>query len=345
VSVTTAPAVSFRHVTREFGDAKNPVRALEDITFDVPQGSIFGVVGTSGAGKSTLIRTVNGLESATSGTVDVLGERPSALRGSGLRGLRRQVSMVFQHYNLLRSKTVAENVGMPLVLAKRPAQEVTARVAEVLDVVGLADRAEARPAQLSGGQRQRVGIARALVTNPKLLLCDEPTSALDPITTEQILELIVRINRDLGVTVLIITHQMNVIAKIADYVAVLEHGRVLEHGKVEDIFAHPSTQLTSRFVETVVPSRLPEALLEHVGSGAAGEVVRIVHTRGAARTLVTDLASRFALEVTMLYATDAPLRHVTVGTLVLGLRGEQRAVDDAKAWISSQPDLSVEDVR
>lgn len=344
MNVATA-AVSFQNVIREFGSPKNPVRALDDVSFDVPEGSVFGVVGTSGAGKSTLIRTVNGLESATSGTVRVLGKEPAALRGSGLRSLRRQVSMVFQHYNLLTSKTVAENVAMPLMLAHTPQSEVRRRVAQVLELVGLATRAGDYPTQLSGGQRQRVGIARALVTEPKVLLCDEPTSALDPLTTEQILELITTINRELGVTVLIITHQMDVIAKIADYVTVLEDGRVLESGSVESIFAHPRADLTRRFVQTVVPNRLPESLVEHVSSGAAGTAVRVVHTQGAARTLITDLTAQFGVDVSVLYAADAPLRQVTVGTLVLGLRGPGQRVIEAMDWISSQEGLTAEVLR
>lgn len=339
---SSTAAVSFHKVDKVFGDAKQPIRALDEVSFDVPDGSIYGVVGTSGAGKSTLIRTVNGLETASSGTVRVLGTEPARLRPSGLRGLRRQVSMVFQHYNLLRSKTVAENVAMPLMLSNTPQREIRDRVHEVLTVVGLADRADHRPAQLSGGQRQRVGIARALVTNPKLLLCDEPTSALDPLTTAQILELIVKINDELGVTVLIITHQMDVIARIAEFVAVLEDGRVIEQGRVEEIFAHPSADLTRRFVQTVVPQRLPDAIEELVSSGRAGTVARVVHTQGAARTLMTDLAERFKVRTSMLYATDAPLRHVTVGTLVMGMKGEGSAVTDAIGWIGHQEGLTVE---
>ena len=225
-------AISFHQVSRVFGD----FTALDSVTFDVPTGSIFGVVGTSGAGKSTLIRTVNGLETPSSGSVTVLG---TPLDEADLRALRRTVSMVFQHYNLLSSKTVAENVAIPLVLSKTPKSEIDERVTEVLGLVGLAERAEHRPGQLSGGQQQRVAIARALITNPDLLLCDEPTSALDPITTAQILDLLVEINTKLGVTILIITHQMNVIAAIADHVAVLEHGHLIEHGPVEQVFAHP----------------------------------------------------------------------------------------------------------
>ncbi len=335
-------AVSFRNVTKTFGDGAHAIHAVDDISFEVPTGSVYGVVGTSGAGKSTLLRTANGLESVTSGTVTVLGEEPAALGPGGLRELRRQVSMVFQHYNLLGSRTVAENVGMPLVLAGTGKAEIHERVTGALEVVGLADRASHRPAQLSGGQRQRVGIARALVTRPKVLLCDEPTSALDPLTTSQILELLVRINEELGLTILIITHQMDVIARIADHVAVLENGRLIERGGVDEIFAHPQAPLTRRFVETVVPQRLPDSLAEEVRDGRAGTVVRIVHTGGAAREVIGELAAHFDVAASLLHASDAPLRHTTVGTLVLGLHGESPAVSEAMTWMNNRDGLSVE---
>lgn len=331
-------AVSFHQVTRTYGE----IRALDEISFDVPEGSIYGVVGTSGAGKSTLLRTVNGLEIPTAGTVAVFGHEPAQLNQAGLRSLRREVGMIFQHYNLLGSKTVAENVAMPLVLAGTPKATIDERVTEALERVGLAERAHHRPRQLSGGQRQRVGIARALVTRPKVLLCDEPTSALDPLTTTQILDLLVQINEELGITVLIITHQMDVIARIADRVAVLENGRLLEHGDVTDVFAHPQASLTRRFVETVVPQRLPETLATEVREGKAGTVVRLVHTDGAARTVLRDVEKHFGVTADLLMATDASLRHTTVGTMVLGLDGPTDEVSGALTWLNDQPGLTVE---
>ena len=277
-------AVSFRNVSKVFESKAGAITALDDVNAEVPAGSIFGVVGTSGAGKSTLLRTVNGLESPSSGTVQVLGKEVTALGGADLRALRRDVSMVFQHYNLLNSQSVAHNVGLPLILAGTPRAQVKKRVAEVLAMVGLESRAENTPKQLSGGQRQRVGIARALVTNPKILICDEPTSALDPITTNQILDLLMKVNSELGITVLIITHQMSVVSRIADQVAVMEHGRVIEQGDVAQVFAHPQQELTRQFVETVVPQKLPLAIEQEVHSGKFNRVIRAVHTGGAAPT-------------------------------------------------------------
>lgn len=329
------PAVSFRNVSKSFGK----LHALEDISFDVEQGQIFGVVGTSGAGKSTLIRTVNGLETPTAGVVEVLGVEPATLGARELRQLRANVSMVFQHYNLLSSKTVAENVAMPLVLAGVSTREINERVAKVLDLVGLADRAGNRPKQLSGGQQQRVGIARALVTNPKILLCDEPTSALDPLTTEQILELIVKINAELGLTVLIITHQMDVVAKIADGVAVLENGGLLETGPVDEVFAAPQKPLTQRFVDTVLPSKLSDEVVWEA-KRAEGVVVKLSYRDHAARNLIADLGERFGVQVSMLQAAEAPLRRSIVGTLVLSLTGARKK--DAAQWAAEQEGIDAE---
>lgn len=334
----TPSAVSFHQVSRTYGD----ITALDGITFEVPRGSIFGVVGTSGAGKSTLLRTVNGLEKPTSGTVTVLGNQPADLGRRDLRRLRRDVSMIFQHYNLLGSKTVAENVGMPLVLAGLKQGEISTKVTEALERVGLADRADHKPRQLSGGQRQRVGIARALVTDPKVLLCDEPTSALDPLTTSQILDLLLNINEELGITILIITHQMDVIARIADDVAVLEAGRLIEKGPVDQVFAHPQEALTRRFVGTVVPQRLPEHVLQEVRHGTGGVLVRLVHTGGAARTVMRDVEKQFGVDVALINASDTLLRHSTVGTMVLAISGPPEGVSHAMTWMNNQNGLSLE---
>ncbi|STC68735.1 methionine ABC transporter ATP-binding protein [Corynebacterium pilosum] len=334
-------AVSFRDISRVYGGGDQQIVALDSITFDVPAGSIYGVVGTSGAGKSTLLRTANGLETPSSGEVSVLGRQPAELSDAHLRELRREVGMIFQHYNLLNSRTVADNVAMPLVLAKTPREEINRRVTEALERVGLADRANHRPRQLSGGQRQRVGIARSLVTNPKVLLCDEPTSALDPLTTSQILDLLTDINEDLGLTIVIITHQMDVVARIADYVAVLEQGRLIENGPVEQIFAQPQAALTRRFIETVVPQRLPEPVVDELRRARPDTLVRVVHTGGAARTLIPDL-QRLGVTVNLYQASDAPLRRTTVGTMVLGLDGQRTLIDEALAHIADTEGLNAE---
>ena len=337
-------AVSFRNVSKVFESKAGAIAALDDVSVEVPAGSIFGVVGTSGAGKSTLLRTANGLEKPTTGSVQVLGNDVAGLKGADLRALRRDVSMVFQHYNLLNGQSVAHNVGLPLVLAGAPRAQIKERVAESLTMVGLEGRAENTPKQLSGGQRQRVGIARALVTNPRILLCDEPTSALDPITTGQILDLLMKVNSELGITVLIITHQMSVVARIADQVAVMEHGRVIEQGDVAQVFAHPKQELTQQFVETVVPQKLPRAIENEVQSGRFNRVIRVVHTGGAARELLGDLGDQ-GVHASLLHASDASLRRQAVGTVVLGLSAKDSTLIDASlASLSKRPGLDVEEV-
>ncbi|SDS54316.1 methionine ABC transporter ATP-binding protein [Corynebacterium timonense] len=328
-------AITFRDVTKTFGP---DFRALDSVTLDVPEGSVYGVVGTSGAGKSTLIRMVNGLEKPTSGTVTVLGSEPARLSGGDLRAFRRTVSMVFQNYNLLESRTVSENVAMPLVLAGVKRSAISERVAATLEMVGLTERADHKPRQLSGGQRQRVGIARALVTEPRLLLCDEPTSALDPLTTSQILDLIARINNDLGVTVLIITHQMDVIARLADRVAVLDSGAVLENGTVADVFARPRTPLAARFVDTVIPNEVPQ----HVRDAATSydQVWRLTHSHSAARAVVADLGQRFGVRADILHAVDAPLGGTVVGKLDLGVSGG--SLREAQDYVNELEHVTVE---
>lgn len=335
-------AIVFDRVSKTFDTGSGAFTALDDISFTVPQGGVSGVVGTSGAGKSTLIRTVNGLETPTSGTVETLGVQPAALNPRQLRSLRSKVSMVFQNYNLLETKTVAQNVATPLVLAKVPKAEAKHRVAEALEMVGLADRAGHKPRQLSGGQRQRVGIARALVTNPSILLCDEPTSALDPLTTTQILDLLRQINSELGVTILLITHQMDVVARLADEVAVLEAGKLVEFGAVADVFADPQAPLTQRFVETVVPREIPDAVRAAISGGGYDRVVQLTHTGDAAAGVFTHLVSEFGVDAQLLTASGAELADTTVGTTVLGLRGGNTAA--ALSWLTQLDSVQVKEV-
>lgn len=316
--------------------------ALEGVNLDIEKGSIFGVVGTSGAGKSTLLRTINGLEKPTAGTVNVLGRDLNALSKKQLRELRGEVSMVFQHFNLLDTQTVAQNMAMPLILAKTPRKEIQQRVTEVLEMVGLEGRAQSLPKQLSGGQRQRVGIARALITNPKILLCDEPTSALDPLTTDQILDLIVRVNQELNITVVIITHEMGVISRIADTVVVMEDGHVIENGAVSGVFSAPQQPLTQRLVETVLPQHLPASVQDTVNESHYDRVLRVTHHSGAAKGLVNGLVQR-GIDTDLIHASDVALRDGTVGTLVLGLvNKDEAALNDAVQWIQQQGQLNAE---
>jgi len=238
--------ISFQSVGKTFPRAPSP--ALKDVSLEVRPGEVFGVIGQSGAGKSTLIRLINGLERPSIGRVVTDGDDVGALDAAALRALRRRVGMIFQHFNLLSSKTVAANVAYPLKVAGMPSSAIGPRVAELLDLVGLADQAAKYPAQLSGGQKQRVGIARALANGPKILLCDEATSALDPQTTEQILDLLAQLNRELGLTIVLITHEMEVIRRVCHRVAVLDAGSVVESGEVAEVFLHPAHAVTRRLV-------------------------------------------------------------------------------------------------
>ncbi|SMG01101.1 methionine ABC transporter ATP-binding protein [Burkholderia singularis] len=265
-------AVSFEHASKVFQGAQGPAAALRDVTLEVARGSVFGVIGRSGAGKSTLLRLINGLERPSSGAVHVSGVDVGALDERGLVALRRRIGMVFQHFNLLSAKTVAENIGLPLKIAGVPRAQRARKVDALLDLVGLAAKREAYPASLSGGQKQRVGIARALVHDPDLLLCDEATSALDPETTQSILALLASINRRLGLTIVLITHEMEVIRAICDTVAVIEHGELVETGPVWRVFGDPQHGATRALLRTVVHD-LPADLAARVRPLALGAVL------------------------------------------------------------------------
>ena len=237
--------IQLQHITKVFDTANGEVRALNDISIDVEDGDSYGIIGISGAGKSTLVRCVNLLEHPTSGRVIVDGQDVTDLKGAELRAYRHRVSMIFQGFGLLSQKTAIDNVCFPFLAAKnRVTKEDRARALELLDVVGLADRANSYPAQLSGGQKQRVAIARALASNPEYLLCDEATSALDPASTESVLDVLRRVNRETGVTLLVITHSMDVVRSICNNVAVLAHGEMVEQGTVDQIFADPQHPVT-----------------------------------------------------------------------------------------------------
>ncbi|WJY67027.1 methionine ABC transporter ATP-binding protein [Corynebacterium auris] len=305
------PIITFHDVTKSF-DGFN---ALEGINLAVARGSIHGIIGTSGAGKSTLLRTINGLERATRGSVEVLGQDPSRLGRKQLSQLRRSVPMVFQADNLLGSKTVAENVAMPLVLAGEKNAARSPRVAEVLGLVGLGDRAEHYPSQLSGGQRQRAGIARALVTNPQVVLCDEPTSALDPVTTTQILALLSEINTELGITIVIITHQMSVVARLADWITVLDAGAIVEAAPARDIFMRPQAPVTKDFVG----SAAPQAPGGDEGEQHAYPRVIRVSTTHAPQDILSSVAQSANEAPALIRADSFELRAEVVHNLTLGL--------------------------
>lgn len=309
--------IEFKHLSKRFSSASGMIDALQDVNLSIADGDIFGVIGFSGAGKSTLLRMVNRLEDPTEGEVLINGVNILAQSHDELRRMRKKIGMVFQQFNLLESRTVYENVALPLILNKTDAVQMERTVTTLLQFVGLSDKKDAYPSQLSGGQKQRVGIARALSTNPSILLCDEATSALDPVATEQILQLLKRINKELGITILIVTHEIDVIQKICNRVAVMELGRVVEQGSVLDVFSDPQKEITKRFVKTVIPNEVPQSVLEKLKAESRPYQLLRVRFLGdeAAENLFYHLNHDLGVETNILFANVCELQGGGIGTV------------------------------
>ena len=329
--------ITIKNLSKTYTNGLNTVPALNNISLHIQKGEIFGIIGYSGAGKSTLVRCLNMLEKPTSGTITIDGKEITALNGDGLRMARREIAMVFQHFNLLSSRTVFGNVAFPLEIAGTPKSEIKQRVDELLNLVGLSDKANVYPAQLSGGQKQRVGIARALANNPKLLLCDEATSALDPETTKSILKLLKDINRKLDLTIMIITHEMTVITEICDTVAVLEGGHIIEMGTVVDVFTRPQHDTTRAFVQTVINTEVPEAVKQRIGNSGNGIVVRISfigeHTE---KPVISEIVRKFNVNASILYGNIDHLQDTPFGVLIIELTGEKNNITKAQQYLAHQ---------
>ncbi|MEN2737287.1 methionine ABC transporter ATP-binding protein [Microbacterium sp. X-17] len=320
--------IEFRGVTKSFRSGDAAVSAVADIDLTIERGEIFGIIGYSGAGKSTLLRLINALEHATSGSVVVDGRDLTALRERDLRSVRAGIGMIFQQFNLFRSRTVFANIAYPLKVAGWTADKRKARVTELLAFVGLTEKAWAYPDQLSGGQKQRVGIARALATNPAILLADEATSALDPETTAGVLALLKRVNAELGVTIVVITHEMEVVRSIADRVAVLDAGRIIELGTVFDVFSNPQTATSQRFVGTVLRNQPGEADIERLRGKHAGRIVSArIHDDGRLGAVLSDAVGRHGVRFEIVYGGISALQGRSFGSLTLELLGEPEAVD------------------
>lgn len=335
--------IEFQGLKKIYESGGQQVAALNGIDLKINKGEIFGVIGFSGAGKSSLIRCVNLLERPTSGKVIVAGHELTSLSVKEVREIKKNIGMVFQHFNLLNSKTVFANVAMPLTLAKLPKGEIKKRVHELLEFVGLADKADYYPDQLSGGQKQRIGIARALATQPSILLCDEATSALDPQTTDAILDLLVDINKRLGLTIVLITHEMHVIRKICHRVAVMEGGRVVETGPVIDVFKQPEQDITKRFVQQVIEPDEAKDTIEHlVANYKTGKIIVLGFVgESAEKPIITQLIRSFDITVNIIQGKISPTQNGSYGTLYVHLDGKGEEVDKAIQFLQSQ-EISVE---
>lgn len=315
--------VSLRDVTKVFEAPAGPVHAVDGVTLDIERGEIFGVIGYSGAGKSTLVRLMNALEKPTSGQVVVDGQDLTGLGERRLRSARAGIGFIFQQFNLLKSRSVAANVAYPLKVAGWSKAERQERVAELLEFVGLSDKAEQRPDELSGGQKQRVGIARALATSPALLLADEATSALDPETTKDVLDLLRRVNRELGVTVVVITHEMSVVAYLCHRVAVMEHGKVVEAGDVYDVFAHAEQPITRRFIGAALHDRPRPDVVERLRQRHPGRLVTVAvrETPGEPGVSVTERLHAHGVDGTVVFGGITEVGSRPLGSLTFALTG------------------------
>ena len=341
--------IKLEHISKTFGDTGDGVHAVKDVSLEIGDGEIFGIIGFSGAGKSTLVRCINLLERPTSGSITVNGQKltwmekqadgKSCMRTVSpqeLRQARKKISMIFQGFNLLMQRTCLKNVCFPMELSGVPKAQAEKKALELLDLVGLKEKASAYPAQLSGGQKQRVAIARALATNPKVLLCDEATSALDPTTTRSILKLIQDINRRMGITAVIITHEMAVVEEICSHVAILERGRMVETGTVEAVFSNPQTEAGRRLV-------FPEGA--NIDKFPVAGVVRVVFNGGSSyEPLIASLAIDCGVKVNILGADTRNVNGKAFGSMLLGLPEDHGEATRAMSYLKAQKDVTVEEV-
>ena len=333
--------IELRGITQTYQGSQGPVEALKGIDLTIQPGEVFGIIGKSGAGKSSLVRVINLLNRPTMGQVIVGGQDLTRLNDAQLREARREIGMVFQHFNLLSSRTVFDNAALPLELAGMDKAAIRERVNPLLELVGLSALADRYPAQISGGQKQRVGIARALASRPKVLLSDEATSALDPETTRSILDLLRQVNRELGLTVVLITHQMQVINQVADRVAVIEAGRIVEQGRVLDVFTRPQQAITKSLIDEILPQELPASVLDHVrklagqlSAGRTGQLLRLSYAGDSAyQPILSQLIRQFGVDMSILHGQVDEIQDETFGSLAVYASGEAESVRGAVAHL------------
>ena len=334
--------IQLSHIEKTYDSPSGPVKALKGIDLTIERGEIFGIIGLSGAGKSTLIRCINMLERPTAGKVIVDGQDMTVMSEKELRKARKNIGMIFQHFNLLSSATVYDNIAFPLRLSHTPEAEIKKKVLPLLELVGLADKAHQYPSQLSGGQKQRVGIARALASEPKVLLCDEATSALDPQTTRSILELIQDINRKLSLTVVVITHEMQVIKDICDKVAVIENGVIAEQGTVLEVFTNPQKPITKDFISVLLSNELPAAFrggeVSKEPLPGAYLLLRLTFIgESADDPVLAGMIRKFPeIEVTMLFGNLDQIKSTPFGRMIIGITGPEAKIQEAIQYLRQQ---------
>ena len=327
--------IELSHLNKTFVSRAGKVEALKDVSLTVENGDIYGVIGFSGAGKSTLIRMANLLERPDSGSIKVDGVELTGQTEAQLIPVRRKIGMVFQQFNLLESRTVAQNIEIPMKLAGIASEQRAARVKELLQFVELSDKANTYVSRLSGGQKQRVGIARALALSPSILLCDEATSALDPQTTESILALLKKSNRELGVTILLITHQMQVVQRICNKVAVMENGRIVEQGTVLDVFGSPKQEITRSFVRAIIQDEVPQSIQKIVkAAGKGGKIEKLKFVGNTVNEpVIAEICQQSGVEVNILCASVQEMQDSVMCVFLLRLLGEESAIAAAEAFI------------
>ena len=339
-----AEMIEVQELCKTFETDEGKVEALQNITLSIKAGEIYGIIGMSGAGKSTLVRCLNYLERPTSGTVSIEGKDLGALSEAELRKTRREISMIFQHFNLLMQKSVIDNICFPLVIGGMKKKVARKRAQELLEIVGLSEKASAYPAQLSGGQKQRVAIARALTVNPKILLCDEATSALDPRTTQSILQLLKEINKNYGITIVIITHEMSVVREICSHVAIIGEGHLVEQGRVSDIFAHPKTAEAKELIlkGSGTDRRTLEDQQRELMKGKS--CIRIVFSVNSSfEPVIANMVLKFGQPINILRADTKNVEGIARGEMILSLPDEQSVQEEMKAYLTERG-LAVEEV-
>jgi D-methionine transport system ATP-binding protein len=331
------PIIKISALNKTFTGKGVTYKALDDISLSINQGDIYGLIGFSGAGKSTLLRMINALETPDSGKIEIEGKDIVGLSDRKLRSVRKQIGMVFQEFNLLESKTVYDNVAIALRINRFDKKQIHGRVTDLLKFVGLEGKENSYPDELSGGQKQRVGIARALANHPKILLCDEATSALDPDTTEAILELLDRVNREYGITIIFVTHTIRVIQRLCNKVAILENGRLVENGDVLDVFSNPKSAIAKRFVESVIPSTIPSGIIRELKKYKGDyRLIRIFfHAENATDDVIWQINNRLNVHTNVMFASVSEFKGVVLSVITLQITGTQEDFDKTYEYIKS----------